>query len=96
MQPNRFPDLFKHELALGLTFWRRKHLRASGNLDRIGIHYAHALEKLSKSEFETVIEAPQDGGIAVILLAWSVKVENFLHRTPLTEKSSYEAMVTAP
>src|SRR5579864_6412293 len=65
----------------------------SGNLDGIGIDHANSLQELTKSQLEAIVEAPQDGGIAVVFFVWSIEVEHLLHKLLLGEnrsrKSSY-------
>jgi len=78
MQPARFPKLLQHELAVPLMLRRRQALRASCNLDRIGIEHADALQELAEPQLEPVVETPYDCGIAVVLLPRRIEVKDLL------------------
>ena len=60
MQPDALPDLFDHELAIALVIGRGERLRAPGDLDRVGVVDADALQKLPESRVEAIVEAPDD------------------------------------
>ena len=66
MQADGFADLLDYEFAISLVLGRGQNFRATGDLDGVGIQHADAFEKLSEAEFESVVEASQDSGVAVI------------------------------
>src|SRR5712692_10023012 len=82
VQAYRLADLLQNKLAVRFVFWRCQALRSPRNLDRVGVEHADALEELSESQFETVVETPDDSRVAMILLSRSVEVKDFLHCKP--------------
>src|ERR1700722_7193521 len=79
VQAHGFADLIEDELAIRLALRRNPDFGASGNLDGIGIHHANPLEKLAKSQLKAIVEAPEDGSIAMILFARSIEMEYLFH-----------------
>src|SRR5438552_83915 len=79
VQPDGFSDLLQHKFAVALMFRRCKALGASGNLDGVRIGDPDPLEILPEPQFEAVIEAPDNGRIAVVFFARRIEVEHFLH-----------------
>src|SRR5438270_5645035 len=75
VQPDALFDLLEHELAIALVIGRGERLRAPGNLDRVGVVYTDALQKLAESRVEAIIEAPDDRRVALVFLARRVEVE---------------------
>ncbi len=80
MQPDRFPDLLQDKFPIALMLGSRQALGSARKFNRVGILDTDALEEFSKSEFKTVVEAPEDGGIAVVFLTRSVEVEYLFQR----------------
>ena len=58
---------------------RSQALGAAGNFDGVGIRHADALEELATPQVESVIEAPKDGRVAMIVLARSLEVKHLFH-----------------
>src|SRR5258708_36370034 len=71
VQADGFANLLQHELTVAFMLWRGHALGATSDLDGIRIHYAHALQKLPEAELEAVVEAPQDGSVAMIFFTRS-------------------------
>ena len=68
---------------VGFVFGRGQDLGAAGDLDGIRVGHADALQELAKPQLKAIVEAPQDGGIAVIFFARSVEVKYLFHGTLL-------------
>ena len=79
VQSNGFSDLFNDEFAFRLVVGRCQTFGAAGDLDGIRVDDTDALEKLTKGEVETVIEAPHNRGVALIPRAGGVEVKDFFH-----------------
>ena len=60
----------------------RQRLCAAGNLDRIRVLYADALEEFLKRQVKSVIETPENGRVALITLARTFEIKNLLHDGP--------------
>src|SRR6202035_6141386 len=75
VQAHGFTNLIEDKLAVGLKLRRGQRLGAAGNFDRVSVHYADAFEEFAKTQVETVIEAPQDGRIALVSLARRLEVK---------------------
>jgi hypothetical protein len=82
VQSHRRTDLFQHKLALRLVLRRSQTLGAAGNLNGIGIDHTDALEELPESQLKSVIEAPEDGRVAIILLARERRSGTAFHDKP--------------
>jgi hypothetical protein len=83
MQSHRLTDLFQHKLAVRLLLRGSQTLGAAGNLNGVGIDHTDALEELPESQLKSVIEAPEDGRVAMVLVARSVEVKQLSHDKPL-------------
>lgn len=88
MQPHRLANLIHNERPVAFLLWRGQALGASGHLDRIGIDHTDALEKLSKSQLEAVVEAPEYGCVAVIFFPRSVEMKDFFHESIVARDGS--------
>src|SRR5580700_6984550 len=88
MQPYRLANLIQNERPVAFLLWRSQALGASGHLDRIGIDHTDALEKLAKSQLKAIVEAPEYGGVAVILFPRSVEMKDFLHESIVARDGS--------
>src|ERR1039458_5649189 len=82
VQPYRLANLVQHELTFGLVLRRSQAFGATGDFNGVTIHHADALEELAKAQVKPVIEAPQDGRVALILIARSFEMKNFFHDDP--------------
>src|SRR5580704_10726177 len=79
-------NLFQHKLTVGLEFWRGQAFGPTGNLDGIGMRYAHAFEEFLKPQVKAVIETPKDGRVAFVLLSRSYEMKNLFHHEPSTQR----------
>jgi hypothetical protein len=79
VQADRVANLIEHERPLGLVLRAGQALGASGDLDGIGVEDADALQEFPERQFKAVIEAPYDGGIAMVLFARRVEVKDLAH-----------------
>src|ERR1700730_17150675 len=62
-------------------FGRSHALGPAGDLDGIGIHNANTLQEFPETQLKAVVEAPQDGRVAVIFLTRGIEVEHFFQGT---------------
>src|SRR4029077_17605582 len=76
VQAHGLANLVEDEFTVALVLRRRQTLRSASNFDRVGIHHADALQELAKAQVKPVIETPEDGGVAMILLARSIEMKN--------------------
>jgi hypothetical protein len=84
VQINRFADLIKDKLAIGLTVITGQALGAAGHADGIEMGDIQTLDQLAQRHFKAIIEAPDDGSVALIAFAWRVEVKKFANGgTPL-------------
>src|SRR3954471_7341931 len=75
VEANRLSDLVEEEFAIGFMLGRCQRLRASGDLDRIGILNPDAFQVFRQPLLKAIIEAPDDGRVTVVLLPGSVEME---------------------
>src|ERR1700722_7301253 len=85
VEAHGFADLIEDELTIRLMLRRSHDFGASGNLDGIRIGHANTLEELAESQLKAIVEAPEDGGVAMIFFTRSIEVEYFFHENPLSK-----------
>ena len=79
VQADGFADLLDDEFAIRFVFGAGEAFGSAGDFDGVGIENALALEVLRKTELKAVIEAPDDGGVAMVFFARSVGMVDLLH-----------------
>ncbi len=79
VEADRFSQLIEEKVTIRFMFGRSEAFGASRYFDRIGVDNALALQIFSKPQLKTIVEAPDDGGIALVLVARSVGVVDLNH-----------------
>lgn len=79
MQADGRADLVQNKLTVCFVFWGRQALGPSSNLDGVRIKHKDSLEELPKSQFEAVIETPDNGRVRMIFFSRRGALEDFPH-----------------
>ena len=73
------PNLIENKFAVVFAFGRSQALGAAGDFDLVHVENAAPLQIFAEAEVETVIEAPDHGRIALVILTRRVEMIHLLH-----------------
>jgi hypothetical protein len=79
VEPDGFTDLFEDEFAVGFVFRGGEAFGSAGDFDGVGVEDSLAPEVFGEAELKAIIEAPDNGGVAMVFRARGVVVIDLFH-----------------